>query len=42
VKVHDAKIVAAMKAHDIDNLLTYNTSDFKRYDGIGAISPKDI
>ncbi len=42
VKVHDARIVAAMKAHGIDHLLTFNTSDFKRYDEITAISPADI
>lgn len=42
VKVHDAKIVAAMKAHNIENLLTFNTDDFKRYADIKAVQPKDI
>lgn len=42
VKVHDAKIVAAMKAHNIDNLLTFNTDDFKRYSDIKAVHPKNI
>lgn len=42
VKVHDAKIVAAMKAHNIENLLTFNTDDFKRYTDIKAVQPKDI
>lgn len=42
VKVHDAKIVAAMKAHNIDNLLTFNTDDFKRYTDIKAVLPKNI
>jgi len=42
VKVHDAKIVAAMKAHDIQNLLTFNAKDFKRYADIKAVEPKDI
>lgn len=41
-KVHDARIVAAMKAHGIDHLLTFNTNDFKRYLEITAISPADI
>lgn len=41
IKVHDAKIVAAMMAYGIDNLLTFNTKDFKRY-GINAIDPKDL
>ena len=27
VQVHDAKIVAAMKAHNIENLLTFNAKD---------------
>lgn len=42
VQVHDAKIVAAMKAHNIQNLLTFNAKDFKRYTDIQAIEPKDI
>ena len=42
VKVHDAKIVAAMKAHNIQNLLTFNAKDFKRYTYIKAVEPKDI
>ena len=42
VKVHDAKIVAAMKAHNIKNLLTFNAKDFKRYSDIKAVEPKDV
>ena len=42
VQVHDAKIAAAMKAHNIQNLLTFNTKDFKRYISIKAIEPKDV
>jgi len=42
VKVHDAKIVAAMKAHGIQTLLTFNSKDFKRYTDIKAVEPKDI
>ncbi|MET0753889.1 MAG: type II toxin-antitoxin system VapC family toxin [Pyrinomonadaceae bacterium] len=42
VKVHDAKIVAAMKAHNIQNLLTFNAKDFKRYTDITAVEPRDI
>lgn len=42
IQVHDAKIVAAMKAHGIENLLTFNTKDFKRYSDIKAIVPKDV
>ena len=41
IKVHDAKIVAAMKAHNVENLLTFNTKDFKRYTEIKAVEPND-
>ncbi len=40
---HDARIVAAMQAHKIVNLLTFNVSDFKRYsDIINVFAPQDI
>jgi predicted nucleic acid-binding protein len=42
VKVHDAKIVASMKAHDIQNLLTFNAKDFNRYTDIKAVEPKNV
>lgn len=42
IKVHDAKIVASMKAHNIQNLLTFNAKDFKRYTDIKIIEPKDV
>jgi len=42
VKVHDAKIVAAMKAHNIQNPLTFNAKDFKRYADIKTVEPKDV
>ncbi len=42
VQVHDAKIAASMKAHNIENLLTFNAKDFKRYTDIKAVEPKDI
>lgn len=42
IKVHDAKIAAAMKAHDIQNLLTFNTKDFRRYTGVNAVEPKNV
>jgi len=37
VKVHDAWLVAAMKANRI---LTFNTRDFTRYDGIECVDPQ--
>jgi hypothetical protein len=31
-----------MRIHGIDRILTYNPSDFRRYDGIAAIQPGDV
>lgn len=42
VQVHDAKIAAAMKTHNIQNLLTFNVKDFKRFTDVKAIEPKDV
>ena len=41
VQVHDARLVAAMLAHDVKHILTFNTSDFTRYadEGIVAVDP---
>src|SRR3989442_13011795 len=41
-QVHDARLVAAMKVHKVTHLLTFNTDDFKRYDGITIVDPKDV
>ena len=32
--IHDANIVAAMRVHGIDELVTANSSDFARYEGL--------
>jgi predicted nucleic acid-binding protein len=42
VQVHDARIVAAMKAHRITHLVTFNHADFKRYQGINVMTPQDV
>jgi predicted nucleic acid-binding protein len=44
VKVHDARLVALMLANDVSQLLTFNTSDFRRYEvlGIRAIDPGEV
>jgi predicted nucleic acid-binding protein len=42
VQVHDARIVAAMIAHGIRHLLTFNGTDFKRYPGITLLAPQDV
>ncbi len=39
---HDARIVAAMITHGIENILTINPGDFKRFSMINAIKPHDI
>jgi len=36
---HDARLVAAMKVYNLTHLLTFNTTDFKRYDGIIVVDP---
>ncbi|HEV2201332.1 MAG TPA: type II toxin-antitoxin system VapC family toxin [Bryobacteraceae bacterium] len=42
VQVHDARLVALMKAYAIRQIVTFNTSDFARYAGIEAIHPDKI
>jgi predicted nucleic acid-binding protein len=39
VKVHDARLVAAMKAHGIGRILTFNGEDFERYPDIEVVIP---
>lgn len=38
VKVHDARLVAAMNVHGVSRLLTFNARDFGRY-GIEVLHP---
>ena len=42
IQVHDARLVAGMKIHGINRILTYNPRDFKRYAGITALHPRDV
>lgn len=42
VQVHDARLAAAMYAHGISHILTFNGSDFMRYPGITAIHPDTV
>ena len=44
VQVHDARIAAAMLVHNINHILTFNTSDFARFSSIGivAVDPKTV
>jgi len=41
-QAHDARLVAAMNVHNLTQLLTFNTNDFKRFPGITAINPQSI
>jgi len=40
--VHDARLVAAMLAHGITHLLTFNVKDFKRFHEIIVVDPPNI
>jgi predicted nucleic acid-binding protein len=41
-QVHDARLAAVMRAHNITQLLTFNPTDFTRYPGITVIHPRDV
>ncbi len=38
-KTHDARLVAAMLRHGVTQLLTFNASDFKRFQEIEVLEP---
>lgn len=42
VQVHDARIVAAMTAHGITHLVTFNVKDFRRYQNIAIMTPDEV
>lgn len=42
VQVHDAKIVAAMNLHGIQQILTFNGRDFSRYVDVLVITPEQL
>ena len=41
-QVHDARLVAAMRVHQVPHILTFNGRDFARYTDIKAVSPNSI
>ena len=41
-QAHDARLVAAMIAHHLTHLLTFNTDDFKRFSEITVVAPRSI
>lgn len=42
VQVHDARLVAAMRVHSVECILTFNDKDFARYAGIEATHPRAV
>lgn len=42
LRAYDARLVAVMLAHGIENILTFNTADFKPYTGIRVVHPDDV
>jgi predicted nucleic acid-binding protein len=42
IQVHDARIVAAMTAHQVGSILTFDLDDFKRYTAITVIHPGSL
>lgn len=41
-KAHDARLVAAMRVHGIDHILTFNDADFRRFAGITVLTPAGV
>jgi predicted nucleic acid-binding protein len=39
VRVHDARLAAAMYVHGVSHILTLNVTDFNRFDGLAALHP---
>ena len=42
VKIHDARLVAAMNVHGVKHIVTFDVEDFKRYPGIQVFHPDDV
>ena len=44
VQVHDARLAASMIAHNVTHILTFNITDFERYEpeGIMAVDPAAV
>jgi predicted nucleic acid-binding protein len=41
-QAHDARLVAVMRAHDIERILTLDEGDFRRYRGVRVVRPSDV
>ena len=42
VSVFDARLVAVMKVYGVDQLLTFNADDFKRYGDLNVVHPSSL
>lgn len=42
VQVYDARLVAAMRVHGVQSILTLNVEDFRRYPSIEALHPAAV
>jgi predicted nucleic acid-binding protein len=42
VKVHDARLVAVLRAYRIRHLLTFNEADFRRYEEVVVVRPESL
>jgi predicted nucleic acid-binding protein len=42
VKVYDARLVATMNVYAVESILTFNTTDFKRYSSITMLHPSSV
>jgi predicted nucleic acid-binding protein len=42
IKVHDARLVAAMDVHRISSVVNFDVEDFARYEGIAVLHPQGV
>jgi predicted nucleic acid-binding protein len=42
VRVHDARLAAAMYVHHVSHILTSNVGDFSRFEGLTAFHPESV
>lgn len=41
-RVHDARLVAVLKANRLDHLLTFNVADFHTFTGLSVVNPSAL
>jgi predicted nucleic acid-binding protein len=42
VQVHDARLAASMYVHGVEQLLTLNVRDFRRFEGLRVLHPAEV